>query len=115
MKHTDPYYVERTKNYEAKELYNKQLYQGSVAYDALCEDIQLICSLEFSTRDIFYEFERRDIAFESEKQINDLLKLIMNFKQYKNMGNNRHTPDELFNSQDKPKLMLPKGTGVRIR
>ena len=112
LKHADPNYVERTKEYERLKNYIiSNFIKDPVAADALCEDIQLICSLEFSIRDIFYEFERRDIAFESEKQINDLLKLIMNLANNTRIWeNNGHTPDELFNSQDKPKLRpLPKG------
>lgn len=73
----------------------------------LVDDIQMICSMDYSLQDIVYEFERRKIYFESMDQFNLVVPLIedvyRNVRTWSNLG---HTYEEILKITGKqaPKL-----------
>lgn len=77
----------------------------------LVEDVQGYCQQDFSPGPIFDLFNDRDISFKDEKQVNEVLQLVMNLaNNTKIRENNGHTPNEMFGKYEKPHLRpLPEG------
>ena len=73
----------------------------------LVDDIQMICSMDYSLQDIVYEFERRKIYFESMDQFNLVVPLIEDvYRSVRTWSNLGHTYEEIYKITGKqaPKL-----------
>lgn len=64
----------------------------------LIDDIQMICSMDYSLQDVVYEFESRGIYFKSMEQFNSALPLIEDvYKNARTWSNLGHTYIEIYN------------------
>ncbi|QNO13297.1 SEC-C domain-containing protein [Alkalicella caledoniensis] len=112
LKYKNETYFEVPKEYEDLLSYiANNLTDGDEHFaEILCEDIQGICQFAFSVSTIFDIFNRNEISFKSEKQISELMELVMKLANNTRLWeNNGHTPNEIFEKIEKPNLRpLPK-------
>src|SRR5690625_2371469 len=104
LKYKDQYYFEKPKEYRALLRYVERHFFKNNRYYAqmLCEDIHLECSMDFKLNDIFYQFERRDIVFESEDQVGKVIDLVMDLANNVRLwDNNGFTQNELASKMRK--------------
>ncbi len=107
LKYKDDCYFEVTKQYQALLNYvAKHIFAGDkLAAEMLCEDIQGICQFDFSVQEIFEVFNTRGVDFKSEKQVNEVMQLVMDLANNTRIWeNNGHTPNEIFEKYEKPHL-----------
>lgn len=107
LKYKEDSYFEVTKQYRALLSYvTRHFFDGDeLAADMLCEEVQGICQFKFSIQEIFEVFKIRGVDFKSEKQVNEVLKLIMDMANNTGLWeNNGHTPDEIFKGYEKNHL-----------
>src|SRR5690625_1345739 len=104
LKYKDQYYFERSKEYRALRRYVARHFFKGQEYQAemLCSDIHIECKSDFKLNDIFYHFERRDIVFDDEKQVGEVIDLVMDLSNNVRLWeNNGFTPKELMNKMRK--------------
>ena len=107
LKYKDETYFEVTKQYRALLSYvTRHIFDGDeFAAEMLCEDIQGICQFDFSVQEIFEVFNTRGVDFKSEKQVNEVMQLVMEIANNTRIWeNNGHTPNEIFEKYEKPHL-----------
>ncbi|NQS77051.1 MAG: hypothetical protein HQP61_11600 [Peptococcaceae bacterium] len=107
LKYKDGTYFEVTKEYRALLRYAiKNIFDGDeYAAEMLCEDVQGICQFDYSVPEIFEVFNTRGVDFKSEKQINEIMPLVMELANNTRIWeNNGHTPQEIFEKYEKPHL-----------
>jgi hypothetical protein len=107
LKYKDDTYFEVTKEYRALCSYvTKYIFDGDeFAAEMLCEDVQGICRFDFSMQEIFEVFNTRGVDFKSEKQVNEVVQLVMELANNTRIWeNNGHTPNEIFEKYEKPHL-----------
>ena len=113
MKYKDSNYLEVTRQYQALLNYvNKHIFNGDeFAGQMLYEDVQGICQFDFSVQGIFEVLNTRGVDFKSEKQVNEVMQLVMDLVNNTRIWeNNGYTPNEIFEKYEKPHLMpLPRG------
>ena len=107
LKYKNDSYFEINKEYKnlleyaAKNLFDGDEWQAEM----LVEDIQGYCQQDFSPDTIIDLFNQRGVSFKGIKQTNEVLKLVMNLANNTRIwGNNGHTPQEIFEKFEKPKL-----------
>lgn len=67
----------------------------------IAEEIYDICAFEFSMQDIFNVINRQNIEFESEKQVNELVQIIIELSNNTRLWeNNGFTPDEISKERE---------------
>ena len=99
LKYKDEFYFEKTKEFKALFRYVLTHFTkgNKLMAEELCEDIQLSCQIDSSPSNIFQEFTRRDIVFEDDKQVSDVMDLVINLANNTRIwDNNGHTPQEIF-------------------
>lgn len=109
LKYKDETYFEVTKQYQTLLSYvTRNIFDGDeTAAEMLCEDIQGICRFDFSVQEIFEVINTSDVVFESDKQVSELMQLVMELANHTRIWeNNGHTPDEIFGKYEKPRLRL---------
>lgn len=114
LKYKDEFYFEKTREYRALLRYvQKHFTEGNKEKaKEICEDIQGMCHVEARPNTILNEFTRRDIVFEDEKQVSEVLNLIMTFANNMRLwSNNGHTPQEIFEAYEKPNSNSPSRVG----
>ena len=107
LKYKDDNYFEINKEYDSLLNYvTKHLFAGNeLKAEMLVEDIQGYCLRDFSPRQIFDLFNVRDVSFDDEDQVNEVLKLVMELaNNTRTWENNGHTPNEIFEKYEKPHL-----------
>jgi preprotein translocase subunit SecA len=107
LKYKDNNYFEINKEYkDLLEYATKRLFDGDEwQAEMLVEDIQVYCQQNFSPEAIIDLFNQRCVSFEGIKQVNEVLKLVMNLANNTRIWeNNGHTPNEIFEKFEKPKL-----------
>jgi uncharacterized protein YecA (UPF0149 family) len=113
FKYKDEDYFEVTKQYQALLSYvTRNIFDGGeFAAQMLCEDVQGICQFDFSVQEVFEVFNARGVEFKSEKQVNEVMRLVMDLANNTRIWeNNGHTPNEIFEKYEKPYLRpLPEG------
>lgn len=83
--------------------------------DSLCEEIQNICEFEFSIQLVLGAVSKMDVDFESEKQVNELMGLIIELSNNTPIReNNGFSPNEIFEKYEKDKLMSNAIKEVKI-
>ncbi|MFL0554275.1 SEC-C metal-binding domain-containing protein [Paenibacillus barengoltzii] len=102
LKYADQDYFEMTPQLTAlREFVTKEFHLDAESAEYLVDDIQLGCSMEASLQDLIYEFERRDLDFLSQKQVQQAVALIGDVYDHTRMWSNAgHTLDELRRMQD---------------
>ncbi len=117
LKYRDERYFEVNREYKKLLNYlNKNIFYGD-KYNAemLCEDIQGICRYAFSIQKVLDEFNRRDISFNGEEQVNEVMKMIMNLANNTRIWeNNGHTPQEIFELMGKQSLRSLPDDDARV-
>ncbi|MBC9785343.1 SEC-C domain-containing protein [Heliobacterium chlorum] len=112
LKYKEESYFEVTKEYEALRSYlTLNIFEGDeVKAEKLCEEVQGICENCFSMELIFNVFNREDVIFKNEDQVNEVLRRVMDLANNTRIWeNNGHTPSEIFNMKERPNLRpLPK-------
>ncbi|HEY5575795.1 MAG TPA: SEC-C metal-binding domain-containing protein [Clostridiaceae bacterium] len=106
LRYKDDTYFEMSKEYDDLLKYvTKNLLNGDERLgEAISEDIQGYCQYGFSPSSIFDLFNQRNISFKDEKQINDVIQLVMKLANNTRLWeNNGHTPDEIVNLMGKLK------------
>jgi len=107
LKYKDNNYFEINKEYkDLLEYATKRLFDGDEwQAEMLVEDIQVYCQQNFSPEAIIDLFNQRGVSFDGIKQVNEVLKLVMNLANNTRIWeNNGHTPNEIFEKFEKPKL-----------
>lgn len=107
LKYKEETYFEVTKEYRALFKYvSKHIFpRDEFAAEALCEDVQGICQFDFSMQEIFEVFNTRGVDFKDEKQVNEVVQLVMELANNTRIWeNNGHTPQEIFEKYEKPHL-----------
>jgi hypothetical protein len=111
LKYKEETYFEVTKQYQTLLSYiTKNIFDGDeFAAEMLCEDVQGICQFGFSVQEIFEVFNTRGVDFKSEKQVNEVMQLVVELANNTRIWeNNGHTPNEIFEKYEKPHLRPPE-------
>ena len=107
LKYKSDGYFEINKQYQDLLQYaTRNLFAGDeVAAQMLCEDIQLICQVEFSAQEVFEVFNNRGVKLKGEKQVHEVMQLVMELANHTRIWeNNGHTPHEIFENYEKSHL-----------
>lgn len=107
LKYKDDNYFEINKEYENLLKYvTEHLLDGNKSKaEMLVEDIQGYCAHDFSPRDVFDLFNVRNVSFKDEKQVNEVLQLVIELANNTRIWeNNGHTPNEIFEKYEKPHI-----------
>lgn len=118
LKYADDLYYEKTNEFKKLKVFvQKNLVKDAAQAEELCDDIQLVCSMNFSMETVMNEFNRRDVVFENEAQINKLMPLIIELSNNVRIWeNNGHTPNEIFNTMERPNLRpLPNNGAPNLK
>ncbi|CAH0120150.1 hypothetical protein PAE9249_02663 [Paenibacillus sp. CECT 9249] len=97
LKYADDQYFEMTPQLTALKKYvSEHLCKDQQMVEYLIDDVQLACSMEAPLQDIIYEFERRDIIFDTMKQAEKVVSLITDIHNHTRLWRNAgHTAMEL--------------------
>lgn len=111
LKYTDDFYFEKNKQYNS--LYNyikKNLVDNEELVEEICEDIQGMLHVNSNIGTVMNVFNYKDIVFENDKQVQDILNLIIDFSNNMRLWeNNGYTPREIANKFENSNLgNLPK-------
>ncbi len=107
LKYRDDLYFEKNKQYRNLFKYvKKNIFKGDeFKADNLCDDIQLICQMNFDINQIIDLFNFRNVNFKDEKQVKEVMELVMELANHTRIWeNNGHTPHEIFEKYEKPNL-----------
>ncbi|WP_312460754.1 hypothetical protein [Proteiniclasticum sp.] len=106
LKYLDAFYFEKTKAYHqfVQELKKNYKVKEEKAED-LVSDVVAICQFNYSTQGVISRLEEMGLEFSGEKDLNKMVKLIMNLMNNTRIWeNNGYTPEELFHMEEKNKL-----------
>lgn len=104
LKYKDSNYFEKTLHFRNfLKFVRKEFVKDPMLARELCEDIVLAITMERGSLDgVFFEFERRQIQFESEEQVQKMVDLVIKLANNTRIQENRgNTPSELSKSQVK--------------
>ncbi|HHX61507.1 MAG TPA: hypothetical protein GX707_12485 [Epulopiscium sp.] len=107
LRYSDEGYFEKTKQYNALVNYIKKNFFDDAEERAedFCHHIHGMCKFEFDMQSIMDSFNDQSINFRDIDQVNELMSLIMALSNnIRIWGNNGHTPHEIFEKYEKPKL-----------
>ncbi len=107
LKYIDGCYFEETRQYKALYDYVKKNFYKRDDHKAemLAEDIHRSCQLDNDFDYILEEFTRSNLSFKDANQVNEVVQLIMDLSNNTRLWeNNGHTPQEIFEQFEKPKL-----------
>lgn len=113
LKYVDDLYFEENRAYQALKKYVQQhFFPGNAKKTKeLCEDVHDECEMGASVSDIFTPFERAGIVFEGEKQVSEVMDLVVDLSNNTRLWeNNGFTPNEL-RKQEQPALNPLPGKG----
>ncbi len=107
LNYAEEWYFEESKQYNALlEYMRKNFFKGQEEKaEWLCEDIYDTSRFDRNINNVFDVFKDRNIRFESLDQANEVLQLVMDLSNnIRVWENNGHTPQEIFEKIEKPKL-----------
>ncbi len=108
LKYSDMLYYEKPKQYDDLMKYVKKHFftNDHEKAEMLCENIIEQCRRDdFKPQRIFDLFNTFEVNFKNEKQINEVLQLVMELSNNVRLWeNNGHTPNEIFEKFEKPNL-----------
>ncbi|MNJ40716.1 hypothetical protein D3C77_356160 [compost metagenome] len=97
LKYADEFYFEMTPQLMKLRAYIlKEICRDTEMVDDLIDDIQLACTMEATPQDLIFEFERRDLQFQSMEQA-DIIVALMNdvYNHTRLWIHGGHTPFEM--------------------
>lgn len=96
LKYADITYFEVNEQFEAvRQFFRKRFWRKSKA-DELAREVKLYCKSADSLANIGYLFENRDLKIKNEKDVNELMELIMDLANNTRVSeNNGFTPNEM--------------------
>ncbi|WP_313127195.1 hypothetical protein [Proteiniclasticum ruminis] len=106
LKYLEGFYFEKTKEYHqfVHELKKNYKVNQEKAED-LVSDVVALCQFNYSTQGVISRLEEMGLVFSGEKDLNNVVKLIMNLMNNTRIWeNNGYTPEELFHMEEKNKL-----------
>jgi preprotein translocase subunit SecA len=107
LKYADEFYFEKSPAYNKLYDYIKKNFNAGDDYKTkiLTEDLQVICQFAFDMKLISECFNCRNIVFDSQNQIKEVLQLVMDLSNNVRLWeNNGHTPAEMHELSEKPNL-----------
>ena len=107
LKYVDNFYFEKTKMFDDLIVYlQKNFYKHSrESAERLAEDIQGMCQFGSDIHQILEMFEKRKVYFKDLNQTNEVMQLVMALSNNTRIWeNNGHTPYEIFERFEKPKM-----------
>jgi len=107
LSYVDESYFEKSKQYNDLLTYlQKNFFKpGDEKAQWLAEDIQGMCQFGVDIQTIFDSFNNMKISFKDEKQVNEVMQLVMQLSNnIRIWENNGHTPNEIFEKFEKPNL-----------
>lgn len=110
LKYSESCYFEMTPQLIALKGYIlKNISRDRELVDQLVDDIQLVCSMEDPIQSIFDEFNRRDMVFQSQQQVKDIMQYVMDVYNHTRIWSNRgHTPAELKHEDERALMPMSK-------
>jgi hemerythrin len=112
LKYKDELYFEQNKAYwNLKKYVRRHLVDDDEeAAEFICDEIQNICRFGFDIHAIMEELSLRNISFESEDQLHEMINLVMDLANNTRLWeNNGHTLNELIEVREKPNLTVIPG------
>jgi len=106
LNYLDGFYFEKNNAYHqfVQELTKNYKVNQEKAED-LVSDVVAICQFNYSTQGVISRLEEMGLVFSSEKELNNVVKLIMNLMNNTRIWeNNGYTPEEMFNMEEKARL-----------
>ncbi|WP_031577635.1 hypothetical protein [Proteiniclasticum ruminis] len=106
LNYLDGFYFEKNNAYHqfVQELTKNYKVNQEKAED-LVSDVVDICQFNYSTQGVISRLEEMGLVFSSEKDLNNIVKLIMNLMNNTRIWeNNGYTPEEMFNMEEKARL-----------
>lgn len=116
LRYREDTYFEMTPQYVALRKYlTTNLFAGNEdRADMVTDDIQGMCQFGFRVEHVFRALDDYDIVFDSERQANDILQLVMNLANNTRIWeNNGHTPDEICEEHEQPYVRLHTKSTVK--
>ncbi|SHI82560.1 SEC-C domain-containing protein [Parasporobacterium paucivorans] len=107
LNYVDELYFERNRQYTAllKFVEKNFFKEGDEKAEWLCDDIQGMCQFGVGMQTILDAFNQRQIHFKDQKQVSDVMNLIMDLlNNVRIWENNGHTPNEIHEKFEKPHL-----------
>jgi len=99
LKYSDMLYYEKPKQYEElMKFVKKNFFQNDPEKaEMLCENMMWKCRDDFRPAEAFELFNTFEVNFKDEKQVNEVLQLVMELSNNVRLWeNNGHTPQEIF-------------------
>ena len=116
LNYVEDTYFEQNIQFNALLKYVKKNFLRNDAEKAfwLCDDLQLICMTDLVFQEVVNQFDRRGIIFDSEKQVGELMDLVIKLSNNtRTWANNGFTPNEIHKKFEKPNLLpLPTSKSV---
>jgi len=107
LKYSDMLYYEKPKQYDDLMKYVKKNFfpNDHEKAEMLCENMMWKCRDDFRPAEAFELFNTFEINFKDEKQVNEIMQLVMDLSNnIRIWENNGHTPNEIFEKFEKPNL-----------
>jgi hypothetical protein len=107
LKYSDMLYYEKPKQYDDLIKYaEKNLFPNDhEKAEMLCDNMMWKCRDDFRPAEAFELFNTFEVNFKDEKQVNEVLQLVMELSNNVRLWeNNGHTPQEIFEKFEKPNL-----------
>lgn len=107
LKYSDMSYYEKPNQYHDLMKYiKKNFFAGdNEKAELLCENMIWKCRDDFRPQEAFEIFNTFEVNFRDEKQVNEVLQLVMNLSNNVRLWeNNGHTPQEIFEKFEKSNL-----------
>jgi len=107
LKYSDMLYYEKPKQYDDLMKYVKKNFfpNDHEKAEMLCENMMWKCRDDFRPAEAFELFNTFEINFKDEKQVNEVMQLVMDLSNnIRIWENNGHTPNEIFEKFEKPNL-----------
>jgi hypothetical protein len=96
LKYADLAYFEENEQFEAVRQFFRKRFWRKLKADELAREIKLYCKSADSLANIGYLFESRSLKIRSEKDVNELMELIMDLANNTRVSeNNGFTPNEM--------------------
>lgn len=117
LKYVDESYFEKTKQYHALRSYIKGFFHDDEERaEDFCYHIHGMCKFEFDMQSIMESFNEQNINFRDIDQVNELMSLITALSNnIRIWTNNGHTPNEIFEQFERPKLKPLPSEPFKIR
>ena len=107
LKNSDMLYYEKPRQYDELMKYVKKNFfpNDHEKAEMLCENMMWKCRDDFRPAEAFDLFNTFEVNFKDEKQVNEVLQLIMELSNNVRIWeNNGFTPEEIFEKFEKPNL-----------